>query len=1128
MKTPLNQTLRVLALLTAIAWVAPSFAAQRVLAQSPAGAAREPAPNVIVSVDNSGSMGTTGIATLKAALTRTFSVTNLEDGRVRLAWQSMHGCNAIPSNNGGCGNLNYMRPLQGTHRTNFFNWVNSLTHGGGTPAHRMFLNAGQYLQSPLGINSPWAADPSVTEQPYLSCRKSFHVFMTDGMWNSSVQFVTDHIDADNIVAPAGNANADGTTRTFPDLTPYGPFTSQTNLYSDPFGQGGQAAVPSFNFFYGGYWYASPNFPAGGASTLADLAFHFWSTDLQTNLTNDVRKAPKGYDNLPASENFGTAANPAILNRYWNPRYNPATWQNMVNYTIGFNAAANWTTSPTWGGDTYSNIAGLITGSQTWPSPFCNNNRQNPGSGNLRCLSLPGYFYGDGAAADARRMDLWHAALNSRGRFVPAPNDQALVDAFQVIMGDILNQTANPLVSIATSSSRLRTDGKVFVAGFASENWSGDLGAYTITAGTNAVAATPTWSAAAQLDTSTFVVNDRLVLTHNGTAGTSFVWGSLTTAQQALIQGSDSSTVGQNRVNYLRGDRSQESQNGGTLRRRDSRLGDIVNSNIWLLGRPSRMAFEHPGHSTFRTAQAGRTPTLFVGANDGMLHGFDAATGKERMAYVPLGVYNKLRDYTQTTYAHQYYVDGHPFSGDADLSYVSGTSTTPDWRTVLVSGLGAGARGYFALDVTTGTYSTSSVLFDKSFSASTTLTSSELDDIGHIFATPVVDPVSGNRSEQIVKLNNGRWAVIMGNGVNSHNERPVLLIQYLDGGKELLRIIAHSTTGQSNGLSAPRPIDVNGNGTADIVYAGDLLGNVWKFNLTSTNAANWGVSNYSGGTTLCKNATTCNPLFVAVDGSGNRQPITAAPLWMAHPQGGIQVLVGTGLNVTASDRSNTSTQSIYSVWDKGRYSSASGLVTVVDQGNLTATDTRSMLVTQTVLTAVTTTVGGTNTSTIATDFYNTSQNSVTYSWVVSTAKRGWFMDLPAQRERVLAHPQIFEGQKVIVSSNVPKLGATGETCDFDVVTEDNWINVLNMITGKPSTSQVFTSTDATLNANLKFATRTRFGSGEYITINRNDGGADLISLKNDDPNCPQGQLCTERQRLTTGTVPGARADWRQVR
>jgi type IV pilus assembly protein PilY1 len=237
-----------------------------------------------------------------------------------------------------------------------------------------------------------------------------------------------------------------------------------------------------------------------------------------------------------------------------------------------------------------------------------------------------------------------------------------------------------------------------------------------------------------------------------------------------------------------------------------------------------------------------------------------------------------------------------------------------------------------------------------------------------------------------------------------------------------------------------------------------------------------------------------------------------------------VLVGTGINVTDSHRSNTSTQTIYSVWDKARYTKPAGsaVVVPVDQDRISAS-VRTMLVTQTVASAVTSTLSGATTST---DYFNTSQNEVTYSWTVSAAKRGWFMDLPASRERVINHPQIYEGQKALISTHVPKLGATGETCDFDTVTEDNWINVLNMISGKPSSIPVFSVSDTTMNLNQ--ATRTRIGSGEYITINRNDGGKDLITLKDCGEGSASGTACTENKKLNTSTVPGARADWREIR
>ncbi|MDP2262057.1 MAG: PilC/PilY family type IV pilus protein [Hydrogenophaga sp.] len=1047
------------------------------LAQSPPGAAREPAPNIIVSVDDSGSMGTTGIATLKAALTQTFAASNVVDDRIRLAWQSMNRCGGIPNTGTSCNGLNGMKPLSGSHRTNFMSWVNGLTPNGGTPSHYMLDEAGQYLsKTGLGINSPWAAIPGQQELPVLSCRKSFHIFMTDGNWNSAAATTDVHVDT---AGPPGTAivragNADGTTTVLGDgTTTYSVTATQTRLYRDTAG-------------------------TANLSTLSDLAFYYWSRDLQPSLTNNVRPSI----NITGTQNFGTSASPAILDSFWNPRNNPATWQHMVNYTIGFDpdgpggaaGADQWAGSPVWGGDTFSgDLANLIRGSVLWSTPFCSlpiGTTANPG-GNSPCNGANGYSQ----RSDARKMELWHAALNSRGRFVPAPNASALVNAFKTILDDILQQTAKPLVSIAASGSRLRTDGFVYVAGFNSEQWSGELSAYSISATNTTVNPTPTWKATTLLDTSTFVVNDRLILTSpGGTITSSFRWGSLTTAMQADLSGTDGTTTGSLRVDYLRGVRTGEKQNGGQFRDRASRLGDIVNSNIWLTGKPARMSFEHLGHEAFRTAHSGRTPTLYVGANDGMLHAFNANTGRELMAYVPRGVYANLRDYTLESYTHKYFVDGHPFTGDADTSGRLDSTTTPAvWRTMLVSGLGGGGKGYVVLDVTSPT--TAQVVVDNTMPTHA--------DVGHIFSQPVVDPVSGSRSEQIVKMNNGRWAVVMGNGYNSTNERPVLLIQYLDGDRSMQPIIA-TTTDQSNGLSAPRLIDINGDGKVDIAYAGDLQGNLWKFNLTSSNPSGWARAG-SG------------PLFTAEFPSGTRQPITAAPLWMAPPQGGIQVAFGTGRNVTTTDRANTSTQSIYSVWDDAKYTVSGTGITL---GTLTsAISGRSQLVQQSVGSTVTTSA---TTSADANTFYNTTENDVIYTGV--NARRGWFMDLPVSRERVLNNPVIYEGQKIMVSSNVPTLGSSGETCDLSIVAEDNFISVLNMFSGKPSQTPVFATTDTSMNMNK--ASRTRFGTGDYVTLKTN-AGAELISPQGGN-DCPEGQLCTKKLRLTTGSTPGARADWREVR
>ncbi len=192
---------RALLLAAAGAAMQTALAAPLGLVQYPAGtASREPAPNVIVSVDDSGSMGTTGINTLKAALRQTFSSENVADGLIRLSWQSMNSdCDSIPLNTTNCKNA--LKSLKGTHRTNFLSWVETLTPSGGTPSHRMVRNAGDYLKrTDLGINSPWASDPGTKEAPLISCRRSYHIFMTDGAWNSGTANTSQHVDGDRDLA----------------------------------------------------------------------------------------------------------------------------------------------------------------------------------------------------------------------------------------------------------------------------------------------------------------------------------------------------------------------------------------------------------------------------------------------------------------------------------------------------------------------------------------------------------------------------------------------------------------------------------------------------------------------------------------------------------------------------------------------------------------------------------------------------------------------------------------------------------------------------------------------------------------------------------------------------------------
>ena len=541
----LSQTLQGLLLGACLLAAWPASAQLLTFAQVPAGStAREPAPNIIVSVDDSGSMGAAGIATLREALTTTFGIgSTLEDNRIRLAWQSMNQCPTLGANTAACGTYNGMRYLSGAHRTNFDAWARSLVANGGTPGHLMMANAGDYLSTTgtfaafanPNINSPWAAVPGTTQAPVLSCRKSFHIFMTDGGWNSGTNNTNQHVDTaaiNNGPRIVRGGNADGTNTPLPTGTAtYTVNGVETRLYGDLWG-------------------------TANLSTLSDLSFFYWSRDLQPGMTDDIRArfARTSTETFVATSGASTVVSPL-----WNPRNNPATWQHMVNYTIGFNTAATWAGAPAWGGDTFAgDLPNLINGVTTWDTPFCG--AGSVGTGTLACDGGTGYATsGASPVVDGRRMDLWHAALNSRGLFVPAPNAKALVDAFQTIMADILPQNSKPLVTVAANSSRVSTNGSVYVAGYNSEtNWSGNLAAFGINSSTSAPNDTPTWRAEALLDARTDGdMANRVVLTHNGTQGRGFNYGNLSTTQQAAMRGTDSAATGTARIAYLRGDRSME-------------------------------------------------------------------------------------------------------------------------------------------------------------------------------------------------------------------------------------------------------------------------------------------------------------------------------------------------------------------------------------------------------------------------------------------------------------------------------------------------------------------------------------------------------------------------------------------
>lgn len=999
------------------------------MSTAPAGTGyRPPAPNVIVSVDDSGSMGASGMASLRDALRATFAASQIPDGEVRIAWQAMTNCYQIPS--AECGNLNVMKVLDSTHRANFMAWVDTLVPRGGTPSHRMLRHAGEYLKNPLDVHSAWASVPGATLTPALGCRRSYNLFMTDGGWN------TTNTDDNNL------GNADGTATTLPDATPYGLMDPATKIYRDSF-------TNTANTF---------------STTLSDLAFHYWSTDLQPTLANKIVPKIK----QTGSVDFTAGGVTRSIPQYWNPRNDPATWQHLNLYTVGFNSAANWTVQPAFGSDTWTggDYARLIAGDLDWPNPITGSDRNE------------------------RITELWHMALNSRGKFIRAPNANALVTAFQDVLNEIISDKSAPVTSLSASSQSTRLAASAFAAGYDGKDWSGYVTRYDLATGSAALdpdaskwkwgvnpavpavpgtqttppvparPATPKSTANLMDEKTATWPAERLVLSNKTetvggattTTGISWTWASLSTGQQNALKtiggtldtsaSADATAIA--RMDFLRGTRARERDAGpdGVFRSRKSRHGDIVNSKLWYLDGKPGSGYTRDGYPAFRSNNASRASMLYVGANDGMLHGFDAATGQERIAYVPEGLIGALPELTRPTYAHRYFVDGSPFTGDLRIGN--------DWKTYLAGFLGAGGKGYFVLDVTnpaafTVANASNLVVMDR--------TGGTVDnDIGQILGDPVTERSDPSVTRQIARLNNGRWALVTGNGYNSSSEKAVLLVQYLDGAKELLKITADGTGGNGNGLSAPRMLDLNGDKIPDVAYAGDLLGNMWKFDLSSASSSSWSVA-FSG-----------KPLLVAKDGTDTaaaRQPITTAPAWLAHPRGGLMILFGTGQNLTNADRAGTARQTLYGLHDNTPITrntvvnplTASGTVTLGSAGSAIAG--RSSLVEQT--------TGGAAAGTTAdsgSNIYLLSSNPVDYTG--ATPRRGWYLDLPESGERLLENIAWFDGDLIDARTVVPAKGGDSvtETCDPPSTGGRRYRTILNALNGSAPKSQIFayTATD----------------------------------------------------------------------
>lgn len=811
----------------------------------------------------------------------------------------------------------------GSNRTDMLEEVARINSDGGTPLRSKFAQVGEYFKGTTSTSlfGSSQSTPILNEASGGACQQNFAVVMSDGYWNGN---------APNV----GNADRGSTS-------------------------GGDWFDSEYD---GGVYRDKYN---GVSNTLADVAMHYYETDLST-LANKVPGTPDDSN----------------------------TRQHLVTYTVAFGVNGTLSENP-----------GPNDTSFDWPTPYSNQS----------------------TTID----DMRHAAWNGRGEFLNADDPQGLINAFTAAIASIEARTSSA-ATVATNSTRLDANSKIYQARFNSGEWSGQFRAYALNSTTGDVGALQ-WDAAELIPSA----SNRNIFTSHSNNGfafnvTSWDGGLFSSSQMAALNavGGTTDNRGRDRVNYLRGDTAHE---GSDFRTRAGKLGDIVHSDpvfasdenfdyygvapsVSIGGVDTDSYYVYLTDDSTVTNKKNRDAMLYVGANDGMLHAMradgtvgttstpcdpDAAAceGEEVFAYVPKALYSKLSNLSDVNYDHTYYVDGSIRVADSYINFRDdGTSNTTRWGSVLVGMLAAGGKGVYALDISNPfSFGANDVLWD--------LDDSDLPELGYTF---------GHSS--VVKLPDGTWAAIFGNGYNSANHKAGLYIVNLEDPSDVIFIDTEATGSSSspNGLSSPLAVDLNNDKVADAVYAGDLYGNMWKFDLSSSNRNSWGVA--------YKQGNTPKPLFRACtsDDCSSPQPITSRPEVADHSQGGAMVLFGTGKYIETADPTTTQMQTFYGIRDNGSM--------VTGRSSLRSQD---IVLEQYV-------------SASDTDYRVTTNYAVDY-----TVDDGWLLDLDSSSyvgERVVANPLV-RGGRIIFTT----LSPDAEPCEFGGT---GWLMELDYENGSRLTESPF--------------------------------------------------------------------------
>lgn len=824
------------------------------------------------------------------------------DRSIRVAWQNINTRQLASST----GVFPFENVAGAQTRDNFYTWLFSTPVGGNTPNQTAADRVGKLFQRRTGsadTNPYW--ERSLNKE--LSCRKNFHIQMTDGLWNNSVVTVS---------------QTDTTGVTLPDGEAYSTSADVSKIF----------------------W----NELSGDQKTMADVAFHYWATDLRPDFKNNEQTKLKVRPYLADRTTGVTGSTPLAAGDnwldneeiYWNPANDPATWPHLVQFMIGFGVDGTIR-------KTADNLLKLRKGQLQWPrlqgtSPYTDTSEKID--------------------------DMWHAAINSRGEFFAASNPAELIQALQKIIASVVAQSTSSTPE-SISLPILTGGNSGYRGGYDSSSWSGTFRRAELDEAGAAMAAE--WDAGCLLTggqcadppgTSTARnPNTRIIVTSNGSGtGIPFRWSNLNSAQQnALNQkpgaaactgsGANCDGYGSIRVDYLRGDRSHETASSTpSLRERASVLGAVINGEPAYVSSPrsgyhdmfpadspeaqAAAASEDDSYAGYQNQQRSRQPMTYVAANDGMLHAFDAETGSEAWAYVPnLLIHNgRLAKSTTRDAGLTPGVDSRPREADAFLN--------GSWRTILLGSLRLGGRGIYALDVTEPAMQSEASAAGSGGVALWEFTSGDTasaDSDGPCAAGARSCASLGYTydSANVARLRyQNKWVAVVSSGYFPSNsdaaaapgdrleaaaKRTSLLVIDLQSGT-LIRELRTSDAPQARpsgfktfGLSTPMVYDLGSDEVDDLVYAGDLAGNLWRFDLSSDQIDDWKVdlmfTSYGNG-----GADAVGDQPIVFNPTALRDPGTRRPI----------IVIGTGKYLGSDDRtSSIPEQAFYGIRDYGTESSA---------------------------------------------------------------------------------------------------------------------------------------------------------------------------------------------------------------